>query len=58
MKTINNKLLRTKGLFNRMNDYLQKEQRDFLFNKKNRQEEKEYFNFFKFLFNSPDGVSV
>jgi len=47
-----------KGFFHRLNDYLRKEQREFLFDKKSRQEEKEYFNFFKFIFNSPDSVNA
>jgi hypothetical protein len=54
MKTI----LKTKGLFYKIVEYLQKEQREFLFNKKSNQEEKEYFNFFKFLFNSPDKANL
>lgn len=58
MKAINIKQFDNKGVFQKVNDYLRKEQREFLFNKKSRQEEKEYFNFFKFLFNSPDSLRV
>lgn len=52
------KAIKNKGYLYRLNEYLRKEQREFLFNKKSRQEEKEYFNFFKFLFESPDSLSV
>lgn len=58
MKAINKKVFKTKGFLHKMNKYLQKEQRDFFFHKKSEQEETEYFNFFKFLFNSPDSLSV
>jgi hypothetical protein len=58
MKAIGNKVFKTKGLLHSLNEYLEKEHKDFLFNRKSQQEEKEYFNFFKFLFNSPDEVSV
>ena len=56
MKALDEKIFKTKGFLREMNEYLRKEQREFLFNKKSRQEEKEYFDFFKFLFNAPDGV--
>jgi hypothetical protein len=52
------KAIKNKGYLHRLNEYLRKEQREFLFNKKSRQEEKEYFNFFKFLFESPDSLSA
>jgi hypothetical protein len=58
MKAISIKQFDSKGVFSKINDYLRKEQREFLFNKKSSQEEKEYFNFFKFLFNSPDSLSM
>jgi hypothetical protein len=58
MKAINIKQFDNKGVFEKVNDYLRKEQKEFLFNKKSDQEEKEYFNFFKFLFNSPDSLRV
>ena len=58
MKAINIKQFDNKGVFQKMNDYLRREQKEFLFNKKSMQEEREYFNFFKFLFNSPDSLSV
>lgn len=50
--------IRNKGYLHKINESLRKEQREFLFNKKNRQEQKEYFNFFKFLFESPDSLGV
>jgi hypothetical protein len=49
---------KTKGFFYRIGDYLRKEQREFLFDRKSSQEEKEYFNFFKFFFNSPDKTNL
>lgn len=58
MRTTSIKQFNNKGVFHKVNDYLQREQREFLFHKKSRQEEQEYFNFFKFLFNSPDNLSV
>jgi hypothetical protein len=33
---------------------LRKEQKEFFFHKKSEEEEAEYFNFFKFIFQSPD----
>ena len=58
MKALDKKIFKDKGFLHKMNDSLQKEQREFFFHKKSEQEEKDYFNFFKFLFNSPDRVGV
>jgi hypothetical protein len=54
MKTLGRKTLRLKNFFNEMKDDLRKEQKEFFFHKKSREEENEYFDFFKFLFQSPD----
>jgi hypothetical protein len=54
MNSINKKILMFKGTFQEMGDELRKEQKEFFFHKKSKEEENEYFDFFKFLFQSPD----
>jgi len=56
--TTDKKASKNKGILEKVNDYLRKEQREFLFDKKDGRDEEEYFNFFKFLFNSPDKLGV
>lgn len=41
-------------LFNRIKYSLQKEQKDLVLGRRNKQETNSYFNFMKFLFSSPD----
>jgi hypothetical protein len=54
MKTLGRKTLRLKNFFNEMKDDLRKEQKEFFFHKKSQEEETDYFDFFKFIFQSPD----
>ncbi len=54
MKVLDGKTLQFKNLLRNMKDDLRKEQKAFFFHKKSREEETEYFDFFKFLFQSPD----
>jgi hypothetical protein len=54
MKELDGKILQFKNFFKEMSDDLRKEQRELFFHKKSREEENEYFGFFKFLFQSPD----
>lgn len=42
------------SLYDKLKEYLAEEQKELLFHKKSQQEEAEYFNFFKFIFESPD----
>jgi hypothetical protein len=42
------------GLFDGIKHSLQKEQKELVLGRKNRQETDSYFNFMKFLFSSPD----
>ena len=43
-------------LFNGIKNSLQKEQKELVLGRKDRQETDSYFNFMKFLFSSPDKV--
>ena len=43
-------------MFNGIKNYWKEEQKKLLFNKKSRQEEKDYFNLIKFLFSSPNKI--
>jgi hypothetical protein len=43
-----------KKMFEGIKQSLQKEQKDLVLGRKNRQETDKYFNFMKFLFSSPD----
>ncbi len=45
-----------KKVFAKLKELLEKEQKEILFQKKNRHDEQEYFNFMKFLFSSPDKI--
>jgi hypothetical protein len=49
-----NKALQVRNLFKEVGNDLRREQKAFFFRKKAEEEEREYFNFFKFLFQSPD----
>ena len=48
------KALQVTNFFKELKEDLRKEQKEFFFRKKAEEEEKEYFDFFKFLFQSPD----
>ena len=54
MKALAGKTSQIENFFKEMGDGLRKEQKEFFFHKKSQEEEAEYFNFFKFLFQSPD----
>lgn len=54
MNALGRKTLQFKNLLQDMKDDLRKEQKAFFFHKKDEEEEAEYFNFFKFIFQSPD----
>lgn len=43
-------------LFTNIKKALEKDQKDLVFNRKNKKEEDEYFNFMKTIFTSPDKV--
>jgi hypothetical protein len=45
---------RLKDFFFDLGNDLRKEQKEFFFHKKSQEEEAEYFDFFKFIFQSPD----
>jgi hypothetical protein len=54
MNSITKKILKLRDSFEEMGNELRKEQKELLFHKKSKEEEAEYFNFLKFLFQSPD----
>jgi hypothetical protein len=54
MNSINKTILQLRETFQEMGSELRKEQKEFFFHKKSKEEEAEYFDFFKFLFQSPD----
>jgi hypothetical protein len=54
MNSINRKISKLKDSLHEMGSEFRKEQKEFFFHKKSEEEEKEYFDFFKFLFQSPD----
>lgn len=49
-------LLDFKKLFEKIKESFEKEQKEILFNKKDKRQEQEYFNFMKFFFTSPDRI--
>jgi hypothetical protein len=42
------------NFYDKLKKYFEQEQKELLFNKRSKKEEAEYFNFFKFIFESPD----
>ena len=54
MNSINKKTIPLKDFFFDLGNDLRKEQKALFFHKKSPEEEAEYFDFFKFLFQSPD----
>lgn len=54
MNSINRKIFQLKDSLTEIGSELRKEQKEFFFHKKSQEEETEYFDFFKFLFQSPD----
>jgi hypothetical protein len=54
MKALNTNAFHIKNILGDIKDDLRKEQKAFFFHKKDKEEEKEYFDFFKFIFQSPD----
>ncbi|HYM65133.1 MAG TPA: hypothetical protein VES68_01455 [Candidatus Sulfotelmatobacter sp.] len=47
------KIVNFKRFFDEVRESLEKEQKDLIFKRKGRQEEKEYFNFMKFILTAP-----
>jgi hypothetical protein len=54
MNSISKKTTQVKDFFFDLGNDLHREQKEFFFHKKSQEEETEYFDFFKFLFQSPD----
>jgi len=54
MNSINKTFFQIKNSFLELGSQLRQEQKEFFFHRKSQEEEAEYFDFFKFLFQSPD----